>query len=144
MRTSDLTDTHNRKGKAQQTSHFSFFEAHLANLIRIRPQLMQLSSLPFAVPPDSVHTTWISGPVGLRWFSPAHATQGVFSRSPSLVAVTQEVLLFHYPASSVSGWGLREYRCRIITGPSLYESMEHAANITPCNTLPRQHPHICP
>lgn len=44
MRTSDLTDTHNRKGKAQQTSHFSFFEAHLANLIRIRPQLMQLSS----------------------------------------------------------------------------------------------------
>lgn len=27
----------------------------------------------------------------------------MFSRSPSLVAVTQEVLLFHYPASSVSG-----------------------------------------
>lgn len=40
--------------------------------------------------------------------------------------------------------GLREYRCRIISGLQLYESMEHAANITLCNTLHRQHPRICP
>lgn len=65
----------------------------------------------------------------------------------SLAAVTQDS--FHYPAFTPLLLSqtevLREYRCRIIIGElQLYESMEHAANITPCNTLPRQHPHICP
>jgi len=50
----------------------------------------------------------------------------------------------HSPFISQADRGLREYHCTIITGPWLYESMEHAANITPCNTLPMQHAHICP
>lgn len=96
----------------------------------------------------STHVMYIPSQVWLRWFSQADARPGVFSRSLSLVAVTQEALWFHYPAFPRQLLDqtevLREYRCRIIAGPELYESMEHAANITPCNTLPRQHPHICP
>lgn len=40
----------------------------------------------------------IPGLVWLRWFSQTDARPGVFSHSPSLVAVTQEALSFHYPA----------------------------------------------
>lgn len=70
----------------------------------------------------STHVMSVSGQVWLRWFSQADARRGVFLRSPSLVAVTQEVLSFHYPALTCRRLSqtevLREYRCRIITGPS--------------------------
>lgn len=74
-------------------------------------------------------------------------TRGVLSFSLSSGCDSRSALI-PLPSipSSVSrpDRGLREYHCRIIIRPRPYESMEHAANITPCNTLPRQHPHICP
>ena len=71
--------------------------------------------------------------------------QGCSLLLPSLVAVTQEALSFHYPAfprlrlSQAEVYG--NTAAESSPAPQLYESVEHAANITPCNTLPR---HICP
>lgn len=76
MRTSDLTDTHDRKGKAQQTSHFSFFEAHLANLIS------WCNSRLFLLPYLLIPYTPRGSQAKLGWGDSCH-TRGVLSFSLS-------------------------------------------------------------
>lgn len=73
--------------------------------------------------------------------------RGVLSLSLSSGCDSGRTLI---PLPSIPSWapqpdrGLREYRCRIITGPLLYESMEHAANITPWNTPSQAAPSYLP
>lgn len=85
MRTSDLTDTHNRKGKAQQTSHFRFFEAHLVTQIRIRPQSSWCNSRLFLLPYLLIPYSPCGSQGKLGWGDSASTchTRGVFSFSLS-------------------------------------------------------------
>lgn len=111
-------------------------------------KLMQHSSLPLPLI-SCFHTRHVySWPSLIEVIQPSRCqTRGVLSLSLSSGCDSGSTLipLPSIPSSaSQPDRGLREYRCRIITGLQLYESMEHAANITPCNTLPRQHPRICP
>lgn len=120
MRTSDLTDTEyiwreegsgERRQRLNSHVHFCYFRALLQKkqsqrLINLRlflwvpPRTSRRSACLFLchLSPVSTHVMCIPSQLWLRWFSRADARPGVFSHSPSLVAVTQEALSFHYPA----------------------------------------------
>lgn len=101
---------------------------------RSRPPInlpLRLSAVLGHLSPVSTRVMRVPGRVLTELIQPSRCqTRGV------LAAVTQAEQSFHYSAfQSSSDLFLREYRCRII--PGLCESVEHAANITPGNTIPK-------
>lgn len=106
-------------------------------------KVMQHSSLPLPLI-SRFHTRHLySRPSLIEVIQPSRCqTRGVLSLSLSSGCDSGSTLipLPSIPSSaSQPDRGLREYRCRIIIVPPLYESMEHAANITRCNTLAFAH-----
>lgn len=114
-------------------------------------KLMQHSSPPLPLI-SCFHPRHVySWPSLIGWFSQADARPGVFSHSPSLVAVTQEAFSFHYQAfprqllSQTDIYG----NTAAESSPALsfmnqWNMLQTLENITPWNTLPRQHPRSCP
>lgn len=94
------------KAETVKTSHKSLF----LSLNSTSVWLMQHSTLLMHSSFVSTHLMCIPGQVWLSWFSQADARPGVFSHSPSLVAVTQEALSFHYPA----------FPCRCLSQTEVY------------------------
>jgi len=116
MRTSDLTCTDYGEGKGQSTRilikriasvclwlhtwacSFRNFSGQIRSHATATTYHKSPPLVLWHLSPVSTHVTRTPGQVWSRWFSPADAKQGVFSQSPSPVAVTQEALSFHYPA----------------------------------------------